>query len=304
MFEVTLIALVSKIQGRIMIDEIKEGVNNISGKPHLVKDLFLIAFCVPASLTLLFFLPSAPKEGLILHHADPNPVSLFTTSFMHENLHHFLSNFIVYFMLMIPIYLFSRWSEKRRKFYLMILLIFVPLPFLISSSSLLIPASKTFLSMPASKSLGFSGINSALFGFVPYFALSYLKKIHGWEVRITNFMNLALFLLFGLIVLSYLSLAFPYILIPIAFWAFFSGLLVRTYRKESLKNCLSSIKQTFEENRFFRGFSIMYILSFSLLFPEKIRIASGIIDVNVHLVGFAFGFVVSYLFLSEEFRGE
>ncbi len=271
-------------------------------KPHFKKDLFLLVVVIPAVLLALFLFPPSIKDKLILHHDTPSLVSFYTTNFIHEESGHLVGNYFWYFMFVIPVYLLSQQIGQRKKFWLMMGIIFGLLPWLVAATSYFIPASETFLSLPASKSMGFSGIVSALFGILPYFTLNYLKKSCNWKTGISGFMNLVLLLSFILVLPTYFDPAPHKIVILLVLIVAFSGLLIKILRNPTTKACFKSAQIHYAENRFFRPILFIYIFGLAFIFPESLRIGKGIIDINAHLIGFAFGFVVSYLFVRGEFK--
>jgi len=153
-----------------------------------------MAFFIPFLLFLLFLLPNSIKDQLILYKNAPRLFSFFTAHFVHKEFEHLLSNVILYKLLVIPVYLLNFHAEQRRNFYLMAFLIFLPLPFLLSTID---------LSTPSSSYLGFSGIVSAFLGFLPYSALIYFKKSLNWEAGISNFLNIVLYSSLGFVLLTY-----------------------------------------------------------------------------------------------------
>jgi len=170
---------------------------------HLRRDLFLLAFCVPLVLLLVFLLPESAKDSLALHTDAPNVVSLFTAHFVHEDVGHFLGNVASYLAFAIPACLLGFLAGRVRELRLAVVLIFI-----------LVPPSSSALCLltPGARFLGFSGIVAAFWGLLPYFSLSYFKKRCNWEFGILSLLNLVL--LFDAAVLSglYFELA-PYHLV-------------------------------------------------------------------------------------------
>ncbi len=288
----------------MLVGSIRKGIRNISKKPYFKRDMFLLVVVIPAMLTLLFLLPSSIKNELTLYHGSPNAVSFYTTHFIHESFYHFSSNLVFYLMFIIPIYLLCQLADQRKKFYLMLASIFFVLPFLLSIVTLLVPASESLFSIPTSKSLGFSGIVSALFGFLPYSTLSYFKKSLGQKTGIFNLLMMAFFLLLGSALLTYPEpLTLSRISFLILVWGLLFGYSIRILRDASLKAYFSSVIDKISKNRIFRGgFLALYLLGLIAVFPEELRIGKDMVGVHIHLIGFAFGFLISYIFVREEFR--
>jgi hypothetical protein len=138
-------------------------------------DLLLLS--VPLVLVGIWAAPSPVRRALVLTFADPTPLTVFTTHFVHRSPSHLAVNLLVYLLVVPGGYLLGAQVGALglfRRAYLVTLLV-VP-PVLGLSASLVADAGI---------GLGFSGINMALFGVFTLFLGDYLTQhftavLDGW----------------------------------------------------------------------------------------------------------------------------
>jgi hypothetical protein len=284
-----------KSNPRPSLSTIKKSISNISKTPHFKRDLFLLVVVVPVVLSLLFLLPDSTKDQLILHKDSPQALTLYTSNFIHLDAAHLFGNVIFYIVLVIPVYILNLRAEQIRKFYLMMLLFFTLLPVLILVLDLRL--------LPTGTSLGFSGIVAAFLGFLPYSAFSYFKKSEGWKTGISTFLFIVLFFSFGFILLTYFEFTlYNFILLTIV-WGLSFGFFILAIRNAAIKESLSSMIYALKKKRLLLSVPLIYFFGLGSLFPENIRIGNGTVGIDIHYIGFFFGFFVPYLFIiREEFK--
>lgn len=262
------------------------------------KDTLLLVVVIPLMLLSLFLLPSYAKNQLILEKEHPTLLALYTTNFVHEHTGHFVENLGFYLLVVIPVYILNFRAGEMRNFYRMMLLCFILLPFLLSLFDLLIPTRRT---------LGFSGIDAAWLGFLPYSVLIYFKKSHGWKPDLRSSLNLAIMFSLGIILIRLQF--YGATLLKLTLFCLVEGLFlvgfVTQVRAYSPKVYFSPLKRMFRSYRLAGVYLLaslvaVYLVGLAGLFPEEIvRIAEGrltITGIHSHYVGFIFGFLVSYTF--------
>ncbi|RKY23624.1 MAG: hypothetical protein DRP62_05525, partial [Planctomycetota bacterium] len=146
---------------------------------------------IPFILVFLYLLPSSLKEFLILVPKNPNPWSVFFSSYVHSSFWHFLNNLVGYLVLILLIFYLE---ENRSFFHYFSFLNFILLPLL--SSFLVIVALSSF-----SESLGFSAVVSGFNGYLLYSVYMHLKKEYFKNLN-CSFLWLLLIINFALFSLS------------------------------------------------------------------------------------------------------
>jgi len=163
------------------------------------KDIILLA-SIPLILTIIFLLPSSIKDTLILHYYSPTILGFYFTHFVHETMPHFLGNLFLYLVLMALIYLFAVVSKNKKEFYWVFFIFVILLPLVLSSISLSLVRA---FHVDIQRGLGFSGIDSAFLGVVPFFIFSSIKKKLWPDVEIADGLLAVLFFTFVVEMVTY-----------------------------------------------------------------------------------------------------
>jgi hypothetical protein len=264
---------------------------NIPLLKRLADKELLVLLCLPLLLLWLFQLPPSLKEQLVLNYDNPQFLSLFTTHFIHEDSAHLLGNVVMYMLLIPPIYLLNTLADQRKGFYLMFVLIFIPLPFLLSAANLML---RQFQFLLASRGMGFSGIVSAFAGFLPCSILVFLKKSYKWKTNIVDLLFAIYLVSVGIIPLVYFEFDFYNLLLLMIIWGLFLRLLYKILKKDILRHCLSSLKRARGRNKRILQLAavsvLIYLLAILYLFPEKVVYGRMIIDIISHYIGLVLAF--------------
>jgi len=263
------------------------------------KDLFLIAFCIPLLLLLLFLLPSSIKNELILNYENLRALNLFTTHFMHGGMIHLGSNVMWYLYLVIPIYLLNMLRHQRKGFYLMFALTILVGPLFLSIVNLIV---KYVCALQISTSLGFSGIVCIFLGYLPYFILYSLKKLYKWKTRISMLFLSLLFISFLLITLVYYTLIIVIMCLGFSLICFYIS-----YRDGSLRELCTSLRTA---SRTHKGIFVLIAMSIVLyftgllsIFPKELIVGGSVVDIMSHYFGFVFGIFISLFVDKTESKG-
>lgn len=270
------------VSGQI-IQDIKENVRVVD----LIVPL-LLASAPLVSYLLICHMSSSIQDSFTLYRASPTLATLYTTHFIHLDYGHFLRNLKSYILVAVVIYFLILLSGKRRELYAALFVIFLIIPFLISLSDV--------SCSPFGTGRGFSGVNSALYAFlpIPLFYVVGRWIIDGVEV----YDSMLVFLVIAGISMYRLGESWVFVvetilLIILYLVLRFYLLGAKDYRfkivgsiKCKVYQCFSLIFILFGVYRFFR-----YPFLFIPLEVSSNGISIGIVP---HLVGFILGFSIPY----------
>lgn len=129
-------------------------------------DLLALA-AVPAALVLVFRLSEPTRRALALSHADPTLASAYTGHFVHLDAGHLAANLAVYAVLAPVVYALCVLAGRRRLFRVAFVTYLGAFPFVLSALNLALPRRVL--------ELGFSGVAMALFGLLPLALAEYAR---------------------------------------------------------------------------------------------------------------------------------
>ena len=242
----------------------------------------IILSAVALILIGLFFLPHPLKKGFVLDTENPTIETAFISNYIHLTLEHLCGNLISYAL--ISIFLLFLWSQLGYKnLNKNLILIFLVFPIINSLACVIVFQEIIQKQMFAN---GFSAIVSALFGFLPYSIILYLKKVHKVDFN----KSLLFIFLFSTI-----------LIVPIFYFNTFLLFIVILALAFSLKetskdftNIFSSLSKKLRTKiLFFISVSIFISFLFSLsMFPKSITYKEGVVNIFSHYLGYIFGFTL------------
>lgn len=164
----------------------------------VVGDLVLLA-SIPGLLTAIHLLiPSGVQEQFVLRPDAIEPLTLFTSAYLHLTVDHLVSNLYGYAIGAGYAYLLCLWTGERRWFWLTVLTLLLALPVLVNLTSLWIfQAYYPTLMAPIR---GFSGVAAGFGGFVLVALLAFLRRDHSRVVVFFTAQFLILVLLWEILI--------------------------------------------------------------------------------------------------------
>ena len=251
---------------------------------HLLDLLAVLA--VPGVLVVVFALPATTRESLALSAGSPTPVTAYTAHFVHLEAGHLAGNLAIYALVVPAAYLLAALGDYRRVFFIPFVSILVSFPFVLSGLHLVLDSS--------GRVLGFSGLTMAFVGMIPLFETVYLSSLGG-EVRLDNAPTLffaGVALIAARIVPSdpegvAITLAAAAITLAYAWYARFR------LRAATLRDLLDR----FGEFETAVGAGVTFFVALYFGFPADPARSGRIVGVYTHFLGYALGFVSTYLVL-------
>jgi hypothetical protein len=266
---------------------------------HLL-DLLALAV-VPLVLAAVFTLPAPLRQSFVFEYADPSVVTAYAAPFVHIDASHLLVNLVGYVLVVPLAYALSVASGQRRRFWIVFVTFVLVFPPLLSYLNLAVPRPTV--------GIGFSGVILAFVGYLPIAIADYVEEHFGIGPRemvapMTFFLGLAL-----IAILSVQSVvpANPTVLLGIA------GLVVATLLSALLFWMATLDDDRFEPIRDSRaavpGYlelataaGFVFVAIQFVAFPGDPVVSGGVVNLYVHLLGYALGFISVYSTLQVDAR--
>ncbi|WP_415087691.1 hypothetical protein [Natronomonas sp.] len=246
----------------------------------------VVALCaVPVALVAVFLLPMELRRAYLFSYGAPTPVTAFTANYIHLEIGHLLSNVGGYLLIVPVTYLLSALSGHRKRFYVAFVTFLLAFPVALSYLNLAIERPGL--------AVGFSGVLMAFVGFLPLAVTGYLQTYFDLDDALDAssalfFVGLALiatvsvnsFETYGLAVASLLA-------------ATLYALSVTENRDAFLPNvkAASGVAGHFELASLGLFLTLLVPLA---AFPGP-SVTTGVVNLYVHLLGYALGFIATYL---------
>ena len=162
---------------------------------YTLKEIFIFFICVPSFLTVVFF--SSLNETFALYTAKPSLITVYFSNFAHSNLNHFCNNITFYIVIFGFIFVFNKLLKIRikKEFYFDMVFIFLVVPCIVSLYNIW-----SYPNNSTNAFLGFSGINSALNGYLSALFIVFIYNKAGLKLR--NFYAFISIIYFNLIILG------------------------------------------------------------------------------------------------------
>lgn len=256
---------------------------------------------VPLVLLGVFLLPEPLRRGFVFEYGDPTLLTAYVAPFVHLSGSHLLVNLVGYALVLPTVYALSVLSDTRGRFWIVFVTFVAVFPPLLSALNLAIPRP--------SYAVGFSGVVLAFVGYLPIAIAEYLE-VH-FDVGPREMVAPTTFFL-GLALIAVLSVqsvvpANATVLLGTA------GLVVAT-----LLSALLFWIAALDEGRFrpaaratarLPGYlelataaGILFVGIQFVAFPGDPTLAGGVVNLYVHLLGYALGFISVYATLQVDAR--
>lgn len=246
----------------------------------------LTLLAVPAVLVAVFSLPVETREALAFSYSEPTLLTAFTANYVHLGVGHLLTNLAGYAMVVPIVYLLSAFAGKRQWFYV------VTVTFLFA-----LPVALSFLNLAVSRpgvAVGFSGINMAFVGYLPLALAGYLHV--NFDIDATLDLAGGLFFV-GLAIVGLLSVQSPLTLVATAaalgsaalYWlSFAGGDLEMQFDARAAANTPGYLELA--------GVAVVLFVGLTVVaFPLDPISEASVVNVYVHLLGYAIGFIATYI---------
>jgi hypothetical protein len=249
---------------------------------------------VPAVLVFVYLLPAGVRRSLAFEYTDPSLVTAFAANFVHLDGGHLLVNLAIYALVVPVLYTLSVTSGSRQRFYTAFLTFVVVFPFVLSYLNLAV-ARPAF-------AVGFSGVTMAFVGSLPFAVAESLDA--RFDVGPTTAVAPALFFL-SLALISVLSVRSVIaddatVLVGIsglALAAVLSALLYAVVAYDRGEQFRAKLSAAAGAPGYFEVVVVGLLLFLALpfvAFPADPVTANGVLNLYVHLLGYALGFMVTY----------
>lgn len=243
---------------------------------------------VPVAMLAVFSMPLAVRRAYVFSYTDPTIVTAFTAPYVHLELSHLLTNLGVYALVVPAVYLLSVLGGTRRRFLVAFVTFVVVFPAVLSVLNLAV-------ARPA-VGYGFSGVVMAFFGFLPIALAGHLRR----RFDVASELDLAGVLFFaGMVLIAILSPASPVtygLAVAAGLAAMLYGLPMLDGRTGLVRNvrAASGAAGHFE-------LSVAALVAFVafpfVAFPASPDSGAAVVNVYVHLLGYALGFMATYVTL-------
>ncbi|WP_436931432.1 hypothetical protein [Halosimplex halobium] len=255
----------------------------------------LALLAVPVVLVAAFALPEPVRRSLAFEYTDPSAVAAFASAYVHVGPAHLLTNVGGYLLVVPTAYLLSVASGHRRRFFLVFATVLVAFPPVLSYLNL--------AAVRTASGLGFSGVLLAFVGYLAYAVAEHLAV----NLRVGPAASVAPALFFlGFAVAAPLSV--QSVTVDRATVALGTAGLVLATLLSALLFALSAADETDSLRRRLRfatarrGSFELAVLSLALFvavqfvaFPPRPTAGPGTVNLYTHLLGYALGFMVTYV---------
>jgi hypothetical protein len=242
----------------------------------------LALLVVPAVLVAGALLPAETRLELAFSYTDPTLPTAFKSAFVHVGPDHLLFNLATYAFVVPTVYLLSVLAGDRDRFYVAFVSFLVVFPVVLSFLNLAVPRDGV--------SLGFSGVNMAFVGYLPVALAGYLRRHFG----VTDEYDAASGLFFaGLVLVAVLVVRMP-LTEAVAAVAAVAALVHLRSAAGGLPRSLPALGPA--------GYAELGAVAVLLLagglvggFPPDLTAGGAVVNVYVHFLGYALGFVATYV---------
>lgn len=277
-------------------------------------DLVLL-LAVPVVLVGVMALPRATRVTLAFEYVTPSPWTAFVSSFVHLSGSHLLINLIGYALVVPLAYVLSVVSGYRHRFWVVFVSLLVASPIVLSYLNLTI--------VRRTATVGFSGVLLALYGYLPVAMASYADERLDLDVQQTVaplvfFVGVSLVtaLTLAAVLTNPVSVPVRGTIVPVT--VVLAGVLAQLLLALSLVVVLYtvSVGTEIEDSRPSvkaildrPGDAELGILAIGVFltipfatFPVDPIVDGGVLNGYSHLVGYALGFVATYVAVTIETR--
>lgn len=262
--------------GNAFLREVLEAVRAV--------DLLCI-LAVPAVLVGVYALPTSVRRAALFSYTDPTLATAFAAPYVHLDAGHLLANLGGYALVVPAAYLLSVLSGRRGRF-VMAFATFV----------LAFPVALSYLNLAFVRpavGFGFSGVVMAFFGFLP---LALAGFVHD-RFDVGDEMDLAGALFFAGMAPVSLLVAESVVTDGLAAAALLAAVLFAWSSLEGTRRFGASVRAATAAPGYFElsAVGLVAFLAFPFLaFPTDPGAGGTIVNVYVHMLGYAMGFIATY----------
>lgn len=258
-------------------------VHDVADAVRLVDVACILA--VPALLLAVFAMPLAARRTYVFSYTDPTVLTAFTAPYVHLELPHLLANLGVYLFVVPAVYLLSVLGGHRSRFFVAFMTFVVAFPPVLSCLNLAV-------ARPA-VGYGFSGVVMAFFGFLPVALAGHVDR----RFELASELDLAGVLFFAsLVLVAFLSPASP-VTYGLAAAAALGVLLYGASMFERDPRFVSNVRAAAQSPGHFElsvGATVAFVAFPFVAFPAAPDAGGAIVNVYVHFLGYALGFIATY----------
>ncbi|WP_424018953.1 hypothetical protein ACOZ4N_05650 [Halorientalis pallida] len=251
-----------------------------------LRDMGLIGVVAVVLVWIHVALPSAVRTRMALRHESVDPVSLYTSAFVHLDLTHLVGNVAGFVAAALVAYGLCVQIGHRRWFRVTFVGFLLVLPVAVSLTSYVIIGLLYPGIEPVSR--GFSGVGAAFAGFVFVALLASLNRLY--DYRVAGYSGLAIWLLLLFeVYLIYVGNVTP--VVGGLFAVGWGACLVGIRRESTRPTMLSRPRSRLELIQLAQTVLVVILLvSFvSVLFPAEIVEGGAVTNVFAHAAGFGYG---------------
>jgi len=253
-----------------------------------------VLFSVPILLGGVFLLPVAMRESLAFRYTDPSLLTAVTASFVHLGPMHLGVNVLGYLLVVPVAYLLSVASGYRTRFFVVFVTFVVVFPVLLSYLNLAV--------VRPTAGVGFSGVVMAFVGYLPLALADFLEERadvgpSGTVAPVLFFLGIAL--IAGLsvqsvqreratVLLGTAGLILTAVLSALLYWLSAPDRAADAFRKVRTTTGRAGSAELLS----FTG--VLFVSFMFVAFPPDVADGTTVVNVYVHLLGYALGFISTY----------
>lgn len=246
-----------------------------------------LILAVPAALLVVFSLPEATREALVLDYTAPTLATMYASHFVHLTYDHLLANLFGYLFVVPVAYLLCVMAGRRQLFWVVFVSLLVALPLALSALNLLFIRPRV--------GYGFSGVVMGYFGFLPLALFGYFERQVAFDMEKHH--SPVMFFA-GIVAISMAVASVTVASVAIAVTAvvicgiYTRRLFTRVSLSERLSRGLWQTKPGYAE---LGAVGTVLFLGYPFVaFPANPVGGTTIVNLYTHLLGFALGFISTY----------
>lgn len=254
----------------------------------------VIMAAVPVVLGLVFTRSVELRRSLVFDYTDPSLLTAFTANFVHLDGSHLLVNVGLYLLVVPVVYALSVTTGDRQRFYTVFVTVLCVFPVVLSYLNLAV--------LRPAFAVGFSGIVMAFVGYLPVALSRYLAV--QFEIGPRRAVAPALFF-FSLAIIATLSVQSVVpenttVLLGTSGLTLAALLTTILYGLPIVEqgNIRRKLGVALDRSGYFELAAVAIVLCLAVpfvAFPVTPSASGGILNLYVHLLGYALGFMVTYV---------
>lgn len=251
-------------------------------------------FSPPIILGFVYSWPEELRASLLFDYTAPTVLTAFASTFVHLDGGHLLVNIGMYLLVVPLLFALCVVNQNRRQFYVVFLTVLFAFPFVLSYLNLAI--------FRPSAGFGFSGVLMAFVGYLPVALAEYLDGL--FDIGPANQTGPLLFLLslgcISILSLQSVSMASPVLKLGLitSVGIVMAAVLLYTLELYNQRGpSRSQLRAAFQTPGYFElalGTVVVLFAAQFVAFPPSPSSESGVLNLYVHFVGYALGFLVSF----------